>query len=259
MMPKFDLFGLTVSTYALMAVLAAVTFIVMSWRPLRSFALPLPGVIILLISICAVFLTGARLWNVAVRPDSYDKAKPWYALEMSGFSVFGGITGVAVVVLSAALIARVQPLKLLDAVTVPGAAAFCVARVGCFLSGCCAGKETDLPWGVVFPSETDGLSETLTRAHAVHPTQLYELILALLGIFLCLFIVKKAHAGEGGRFFIYGVWFCTLRLAIHPLRSFTYSPVVTNIVYPLLYYVLIVLGVFLFVWSCRRDRPETGD
>ncbi len=162
----------------------------------------------------------------------------------------------AVVVLSAALIARVQPLKLLDAVTVPGAAAFCVARVGCFLSGCCAGKETDLPWGLVFPSETDGLSETLTRAHAVHPTQLYELILALLGIFLCLFIVKKAHAGEGSRFFIYGAWFCTLRLAVHPLRSFPYSPVVTNIVYPLLYYVLIVLGVFLFVWSCRKGRPD---
>ena len=112
MMPKFELFGLTVSTYALMAVLAAITFSVMSWRPLRSCALPLPGVIILLISVCTAFLIGARLWNVAVRPDSYDAEKPWYTLKMSGFSVFGGITGVAVVVLSAALISRIQPLKL---------------------------------------------------------------------------------------------------------------------------------------------------
>ena len=257
MMPKFELFGLTVSTYALMAVLAAITFSVMSWRPLRSCALPLPGVIILLISVCTAFLIGARLWNVAVRPDSYDAEKPWYTLKMSGFSVFGGITGVAVVVLSAALISRIQPLKLLDAVTVPGAAAFCIARVGCFLGGCCYGKETDLPWGVVFP-QADSVSASLTNVHPVHPTQLYELILALLGIPLCLFVVKKVRAGEGGLFFIYGVWFCTLRLAVHPLRAFPYSPVVTNIVYPLLYYVLIVLCVFLFVWSCRKNRSDAG-
>ena len=254
MIPKFDLFGLTVSTYTLMAVLAAVTFSVMSWRPLRRSPLPLPGVIILLISICAVFLIGARLWNVTVRPNSYDKAKTWYELKMSGFSVFGGITGVAVVVLSAALIARIQPLKLLDAVTVPGGAAFCIARVGCFLGGCCYGKETDLPWGVVFPSEADGLSETLSRAHAVHPTQLYELVLALLGIPLCLLLVKKLRPGSGGCFFLYAAWFSTMRLVVHPLRVFPYSPLVTNIVYPLLYYVLIVLAVFLFIAACRKNR-----
>lgn len=231
----------------------------MSFRPLRRSGLSVGGVIVLYIAVCITFVIGARLWNVAVDPDSYNKTRPWYSLRIGGFSTYGGITGALIIFLFAAVITRIRLLKILDSVTIPGAVAFSVACVGCFLAGCCAGKETDLPWGVVFSHAND---VSVSLIHAVHPTQLYELILTLLGIPLCLFIVKKTHAGEGGRFFIYGVWFCTLRLAVHPLRSFPYSPVVTNIVYPLLYYVLIVLGVFLFVWSCRKDpigcRQRTG-
>ena len=190
----------------------------MSFRPLRRSGLSVGGVIVLYIAVCITFVIGARLWDVAVEPDSYNKARPWYSLRTGGFSTYGGITGALVVFLFAAVITRTRLLKILDSVTIPGAAAFSVARVGCFLTGCCAGKETDLPWGVVFPN-ADSVSASLTNVHAVHPTQLYELILALIGSPLCLFIVKKAHAGEGSRFFIYGAWFCTLRLAVHPLRS----------------------------------------
>ena len=74
-----------------------------------------------------------------------------------------------VVFLFAAVITRTRLLKILDSVTIPGAAAFSVARVGCFLTGCCAGKETDLPWGVVF----GGAAGSMPR----HPSQLYEALL----------------------------------------------------------------------------------
>ena len=255
MFPKIELFGLTVSTYSLTALLAAVAFAAIAWRPLRRCALPAAGVAGLLVSICAAFLAGARLWNVAVAPGSYGAEMPWYAFRMTGFGVLGGIAGAIAAVLLAALIARTSPLGLLDAVTVPGAAAFCIARAGCFLSGCCHGVETSLPWGVVFPPETKDAASAVTRA--VHPTQLYELFLALIGIPLCLFIVKRARAKTGGLFFIYGAWFCTMRLVVHPLREFPYSPIVSEIVYPALYYVLTVAGVFLFVWSCRAKRSKT--
>ena len=229
----------------------------MSFRPLRRSGLSMGGVIVLYIAVCITFVIGARLWNVAVEPDSYNKARPWYSLRTGGFSTYGGITGALVVFLFAAVITRTRLLKILDSVTIPGAAAFSVARVGCFLTGCCAGKETDLPWGVVFP-HADDVSASLTNIHAVHPTQLYELILALIGIPLCLFIVKKSKAGTGGLFFIYGVWFCTMRLIVHPLRDLPYSLLVLEIIYPVLYYVLIVAGIFLFVWSCRKGRPDAG-
>lgn len=261
MIREFTIFGLTVGTYSLMAFIAALTCAVMSWRPLRRTSLPRIGVIVLLAVTCISFLVCARLWNVAVNPDSYGDTKHWYTLRMTGFSMYGGLLGAFLVILACSKIFRISPAKIFDAFTVPGAVAFCMARVGCFLNGCCGGKRTDLPWGVIFPSEMDELIKDVIpivpiQRYAVHPTQLYELALALIGIPLCLWLVKLFRAGDGGRFFIYGVWFNTLRLAVLPLRALPYSRIVTSVVYPLIYYVLIVIGIFLFVWSCRKSRTE---
>lgn len=43
-----------------------------------------------------------------------------------------------------------------------------IGRIGCFFSGCCFGKPTNLPWGVEC---ADGISR--------HPTQLYEMLFCL--------------------------------------------------------------------------------
>ncbi len=52
-----------------------------------------------------------------------------------------------------------------DSFAAPVAASIAVGRLGCFVAGCCYGRPTTLPWGVVF--EQHG---PLAR----HPTQLYE-------------------------------------------------------------------------------------
>ena len=261
MIPEITVFGLVIGTYSLMAVIAAITCAALSWKPLRKSGFSQKGTAALLLVMCIAFLIGARLWNYAVNPKAYGDADHWYSLQMAGFSMYGGILGSLIVIVAAALITRIRLVKVLDAITIPGAVAFCIARIGCFLNGCCSGKNTDLPWGVIFPSEMDELIKDVIpivpiQRSAVHPTQLYELILALIGIPLCLWLVKLFRAGDGGRFFIYGVWFNTMRLAVLPLRALPYSRIVTSVVYPLLYYVLIVIGIFLFVWSCRKSRTE---
>lgn len=52
-----------------------------------------------------------------------------------------------------------------DSFAVPVAASVAVGRLGCFVAGCCYGRPTSLPWGVVFPG-IDGVPR--------HPAQLYE-------------------------------------------------------------------------------------
>ncbi len=210
---------------------------------------------VFMLAFCAAFLIGARLWNVAIDPDAYGADRPWYTMKMNGFSLYGGLAGALLVTLAAALLSRARLLKMLDAMTVPGAISFCIARVGCFLNGCCSGKKTDLPWGVIFPPEGETASSLIhTGGTAVHPTQLYELILALFGIPLCLLVIRKVRAGTGGRFVLYAVWFCILRLIVLPFRALPYPLLVRNVFYPALYYVLIVLGIFLFVWICRQEK-----
>ncbi|PQV63932.1 Prolipoprotein diacylglyceryl transferase [Abditibacterium utsteinense] len=51
-----------------------------------------------------------------------------------------------------------------------------VGRIGCFMNGCCYGHETHLPWGVVFPDETNRLISTPPS----HPAQLYSTFLSLI-------------------------------------------------------------------------------
>ncbi|MBU1008004.1 prolipoprotein diacylglyceryl transferase [Candidatus Dependentiae bacterium] len=61
-----------------------------------------------------------------------------------------------------------------------------VARVGCFLAGCCYGAPTKQWWGVTFSS-----LHSLAPLHVpLHPTQLYS-SLASLSIFFILYFVSK--------------------------------------------------------------------
>ncbi len=81
-------------------------------------------------------------------------------------------------------------------------------RLGCFLAGCCFGQRTDMPWGIKFPIHSDawqlhrdlyypelqaqhnvtGVWESLP----VHPTQLYELLGALV-IAAFLWFYQRKH------------------------------------------------------------------
>jgi len=52
-----------------------------------------------------------------------------------------------------------------DSFAVPVAVAIGIGRLACFSAGCCYGKPTALPWGMVFPR---------VDLQNRHPTQLYE-------------------------------------------------------------------------------------
>lgn len=55
-----------------------------------------------------------------------------------------------------------------------------VGRWGCFLRGCCFGKQTTLPWGVDFG---DGVLR--------HPTQLYESLFGVIAFLMLMFLLRK--------------------------------------------------------------------
>lgn len=65
------------------------------------------------------------------------------------------------------------------------AAGHAVGRLGCFAAGCCWGRETGVPWAVVF---TDPHAHEFTGVPLgihIHPTQLYEALgTAIIAVFL---------------------------------------------------------------------------
>ena len=266
MAPFIPLFGLKIPSYLMTAVVGAITGAAMTWPALgkRGWSRGLRALTLALM--CAGFLIFARLWTLAVTPGSYGPERPWYTLRLTGLSLYGGILGTFLGLLAAARLSRKDLLPALDAITFPGAAAFCIARVGCFLNGCCRGIATRLPWGVVFPSRIGDmdLSElgVVLFNPPVHPTQLYELLGAAVGIPLVLLFERRRSLPPGGRLLAYGVWFSAMRLCILPLRALRYPGWIRWGVYPALYLAFIAAGVLVLRRLMRAkaaDSAENGE
>jgi len=87
-------------------------------------------------------MLGAKLWYAILHPA------PWRQAILGGWAVDGFLV-VAPVVAIAALLALNLPVGVfLDAATPGLFFAVAIGRVGCFFTGCCAGRITSSRWGV---------------------------------------------------------------------------------------------------------------
>lgn len=132
---------------------------------------------------------------------------------LRGLSFHGGFAGG---MLAAYLYSRRKGLSFLDVIDLfsPGLAlGYGIARIGCFLNGCCYGTPTDLPWAVRFV--TDPVSHALTAPS--HPTQIYSM-LASLAIFGILVWIEKRRRFGGQVFFSYLALYSIYRFLVEFLR-----------------------------------------
>lgn len=123
-----------------------------------------------------------------------------------GLSSMGGVALGFLAAAGAASLLREPLAPLVDAL-VPGALlGLGIGRIGCFLGGCCMGRPTDLPWGVVFPE---------LGPPPRHPLQLYSAAadLGLVGMLLAL----DGPPGAVARVGCFG--FGLVRAALEALRD----------------------------------------
>ena len=111
--------------------------------------------------------------------------------DRAGFAWFGGLlAGIAVLVWSGRQ-AKVGGLGMLDLAAPAVSVGYGVGRIGCLVSGDGDyGIPTSLPWGMSFPH---GLVPTTQR---VHPTPIYELIVALL---IAAYLWRRGAKSADGR------------------------------------------------------------
>ncbi len=124
-------------------------------------------------------IVGARLVYVLLewhyfRGHPADILATWHG----GLSFHGGIIGGLIAGAIYSLVTKRPFCRLVD----PGGLAvpfgYAIARIGCLLNGCCYGRPTSLPWGIVLPNARM-LDGTPIRG-PVHPTQIYASISGLL-------------------------------------------------------------------------------
>jgi phosphatidylglycerol:prolipoprotein diacylglycerol transferase len=177
---------------------------------------------------------------------------PSWRTGVGGLSFHGGFLGA---ILAAALYARKARLSfwtLADVCAPAAALGYAIARVGCFLNGCCYGRPTDLPWGLRFPLE-GGLPGQLTPPS--HPTQIYSVIGGLV-IFLVLIRLRNRLPHPGQLFIAFVGLYGVERFVVEIWRSGATSaplwgPITLAQVVSL---VAIAATPFFLRWRAARDH-----
>lgn len=164
----------------------------------------------LLVSLLAIIggIAGAKLWHVVLQ------AKPWRESIRQGWSVDGFLV-LAPIIAMAALLALDIPIgRFLDSAAPGMYVAVAIGRLGCFFTGCCAGRPTRSRFGI-------RSSDRRIVARRI-PTQLLESLTGLvIAIASWLAVVNDVIGIDGAVFFVALAVYVIVRQGLLRLREET--------------------------------------
>lgn len=251
MHPVIDVFGKPISAYVLINYYLG-TFIPMllyflflsRYSKKRDIEVSIPRLFCALVFIAlASRIAGRFIYSMMYAPGAAN------VLSMrvgDGTILFAGYLGAMLALVVITRLSKRPTLFWLDASTIWLAFALGIRKIGCFLTGCCGGTETILPWGVVFPGSTV----------PVHPLQLYE---SIFGFAIAIYLWRgfmRRDMSDGSGFFLFLSLFSLLRLLTLPIRAI---PVQANFVAlgPIAFLVLAVASgaVYLRLTRTKQETP----
>jgi phosphatidylglycerol---prolipoprotein diacylglyceryl transferase len=241
----FDLGGHSVTTYSLFVAVGLIAAVLVYYLSVRHKRVGGDGLYIAVAAVAGGTI-GAKLpiW-VANYKLILAGAPP--QVWLSGRTIVGGIVGGVAAVYWTKKRLKIDR-KLGNYLVAPLCIGIFFGRIGCFLTGCCYGVSTSLPWGVDFG---DGVAR--------HPTQLYE-ALFVLGLFAYALAMKDRYA-PGALFKQFMIVYFAWRFGIEFVRvnpvavgGLTYYQVVSLVV--VVYYATrMAAGAVRGVWRERYETP----
>jgi len=207
----FQVGPLSVHAYGAMLVLAFAVGIWWAMREARLRGLPAERMVDAGLAALIGGLVGARILYIAL--DSYLGWRDLPFIWRGGLSFHGGLIGGIITVALYALLARVNPALIFDTGAPSMALGYAIARIGCFLNGCCYGGPTNLPWGVRFRDPT-----TAELTPPSHPAQLYATIGGLV-VFAILLRLRPRARVHGQLFIAYLGLYGVIRFVVEFFRK----------------------------------------
>ncbi len=216
---------------------------------------------------------GGRLGSVLFYHPAHYAQNPIEILQIwnGGMSFHGGALGVLFVGLVFCWRNRISPLSTGDLIVVCTPPALLLGRLANFINAELWGRQTDLPWGVIFPGDAAQACATVEQMCARHPSQLYEALLEglVLGAVLLWLALRKHWLKMPGALigvFLagYGIARFAVEFVRQPDAHFTSATNPLGYAWQLgelgltmgqlLSTPMILVGL-LFVWAARR-RPH---
>lgn len=168
-------------------------------------------------------IAGARLGYVVFYNFGYYLRRPleiflpfsfeggFHFTGISGMSYHGGAIGVAVVSVLFCRKYRVSFLDFGDFLIPSIPLAYTFGRIGNFINGELFGRPTDLPWGMYFPDDPQGVLR--------HPSQLYEAFFEGIVLFALLWTLRNRRPFRGFHLSLYLIGYGTVRFLIEFVRQ----------------------------------------
>ena len=119
-----------------------------------------------------------------------------------------------------------------------------IGRVGCFLNGCCFGRATNLPWGMIFPGGS--IAGDIYPAMHIHPTQLYSVYTNFL-IFAILLLLGNWKKFDGQILYLYFILYSISRFLIEFLRADNPQILLGLTISQVICVVLFATGVVMYI------------
>ena len=209
-----ELFGF-VKSYGLMLDISFVLGVWLCVRRGRTRGLGTDTVITFSFAVLVSSIVGVRLFYVLTHLDQF---APWYRVFYiwdGGLTLYGGIVLATATVWWLARRRGIPFLAMADIMAPAVALGIGITRIGCFLSGCCFGLPTRLPWGVTFPTACAAGSHF--PGEPIHPTQLYSSLGGFL-VFAALLLLERRPAPTGATFGRFLCLYGLVRFGVEFLR-----------------------------------------
>lgn len=211
----FSIGPLTLHTYGLFVALGFIAGILIAIKLGKSAGINSNSIMDMGFVIILSGLIGSRLVYIIIDlPNYISNPLNIFKIWEGGLVFSGGLVAVIIMMLLYAKRHELNIWAMSDIWSPAAALGQAIGRIGCFFAGCCYGKPTDVPWGVIFTNP----NSIATKNIPIHPTQLYSSLSGLI-IFIILIILysKKKFEGQVTLWFL--ILHSTARLFLEQFRG----------------------------------------
>ncbi|MFB3853382.1 MAG: prolipoprotein diacylglyceryl transferase [Vicinamibacterales bacterium] len=251
---------ITVYSYGLLLAVAFLAGLQLARIRATRLGLDRERVLDLGIFIIIAAVIGGKLLLLATDLRSFlDRPSEILSLARSGGVFYGGLI-LAVLVSLWYMRRHDMPLWPTCDAFAPGIAlGHAVGRVGCVLAGCCYGRPTSAPWGIVFTDPFTASYVGTPLDVPLHPVQLYESAAELAILVALLALERHGRTVAGRTFWTYVLLYGVVRFALEFFRGDERGIVIGFSTSQFISMILVPLSAGMLVWLARRRAPRPAE
>jgi phosphatidylglycerol:prolipoprotein diacylglycerol transferase len=215
----FEFGNVSVSSFSFMLSLAFIVSTLTAIFTCKRQIISINNIFGLMILIQISGFLGSRLFFVLNNYSQFEgNLSKIFSLSPGGFSFSGGLFFSMLTCMVYIKWAKLHFWKISDCAVYPIAVGIFLTKIGCFLGGCCYGRETSSFLGVQFPTGSFA-AQKYGSSHSVHPTQLYEAFSSLIVLAIIMVIIRKNPKFTGELFLSFMILFLSARTLNESLRG----------------------------------------